>query len=315
MEKICIVDGCAEKCEKGRRYCHRHYLDRRIELYNARKESGLSTRKVIHRVCKICGAKYIASDYRRLVNYCRDCTDKISKFAPSNINSGSDYVYSNNEYKTSVFEHRCLATKVIGRKLKTSDVVHHINGNPKDNSLSNLLLLSNKNHIKLHLYLNENIYIRSYNENLSMIESWDKYSDFYTSKWIEENKDKCVRLSEVKDAEEKAKTSLGEYKRLEIKDGVKVKKDLTKKYYGVCEICGKELTSMQHRFCSYKCCNEWKIRNVPSKEELIEVIKAKTSLLQVAKHYNVSDNNVRKWLKKYDIDISDYGYRKFKIKT
>ena len=56
-------------------------------------------------------------------------------------------------------------------------------------------------------------------------------------------------------------------------------------------------------------------KNIPSKEELIKTIKAKTSLLQVAKHYNVSDNNVRKWLKKFDINISDYGYRKFKIKT
>lgn len=314
MEKICIVDGCTEKCENGRRYCHRHYLDRRIELYNTRKESGLPTRKAIHRVCKICGMEYTVTNNRRLVNYCRDCTNKISNFCPSNVNGGSDYVYSKHEYSVSVLEHRCLATKVIGRKLSKNDIVHHINGNPKDNSLSNLLVLSNKNHVRLHMYINEQLCIRSYKEKLTMMEAWNKYSNLYTSKWIEDNKENCVRLNEVEYAEEKVKTSLAEYKTLKIKDVVKVKKDLPKKYYGVCDICGKELSRTQNRFCSYKCLNEWKIRNVPSKEELIEIIKSKTSLLQVAKHFNVRDNSVRKWLSKHNINIYDYGYRKLKNK-
>ena len=233
-------------------------------------------------------------------------------------------MYSKNEYKTSTLEHRCIATKVIGRKLTSADIVHHIDGNTKNNSLENLLFLSNKKHIKLHQWLNEQLYIRGYKEKLTMKESWDKYCKFYTDKWIFNNKDECIILNEVADAEEKVKTSLGEYfvrekssKKIKSTCSIKnsnkhIKKEKVENPKRYCVFCGNELKNRQITFCSYECQRNFNGRNVPSKEELIKTIKAKTSLLQVAKHYNVSDNNVRKWLKKYGINICDFGYRKLK---
>ncbi len=41
-----------------------------------------------------------------------------------------------------VFEHRLIIEKQIGRYLKSKEVVHHINGNPSDNRLGNLMLFS-----------------------------------------------------------------------------------------------------------------------------------------------------------------------------
>lgn len=317
MEKICIVEGCCNPCDKGRRYCHRHYLDKKAIQRKARKDAGLNYRTLYTKECQICGASYNVTA-KHGSKYCHDCRQKIANFAPANVKGGSEYVYSKNEYKTSTLEHRCIATKVIGRKLTSSDIVHHIDGNTKNNSLDNLLFLSNKNHIKLHQYLNEQLYIRSYIENLSMEESWDKYCKNYTREWISNNKDECIILGEVENAEEKVKISLGEYLVREksfkkINKHTKTEKVEKPKRY--CVFCGNELKNRQITFCSYECQRNFNGRNVPSKEELIKTIKNKTSLLQVAKHYNVSDNNVRKWLKKYDINISDYGYRKFKINT
>lgn len=47
-------------------------------------------------------------------------------------------------------EHRYLIEKKIGRKLKASEIIHHINGKRDDNSLDNLTIVSAKQHGELH---------------------------------------------------------------------------------------------------------------------------------------------------------------------
>jgi hypothetical protein len=49
-----------------------------------------------------------------------------------------------------VYEHRWIMEQKIGRKLKRNEHVHHINGNPKDNRIENLEILSNADHAKIH---------------------------------------------------------------------------------------------------------------------------------------------------------------------
>ena len=47
--------------------------------------------------------------------------------------------------------HRILAEKVIGRPLKKGEVVHHKDGNPRNNLIDNLEVLSSQvEHAKLH---------------------------------------------------------------------------------------------------------------------------------------------------------------------
>ena len=47
-------------------------------------------------------------------------------------------------------EHRVVAEKALGRKLKNGEVVHHKDGNKHNNILENLEVTTQSNHINLH---------------------------------------------------------------------------------------------------------------------------------------------------------------------
>lgn len=53
-----------------------------------------------------------------------------------------------------ILEHKKVAEIVLKRKLKDSEVIHHINQNKKDNRPSNLMLFENQTeHAKFHIKL------------------------------------------------------------------------------------------------------------------------------------------------------------------
>src|SRR3990167_7849080 len=49
-----------------------------------------------------------------------------------------------------VREHRLIVEKILGRKLRRSEHIHHINGNKSDNRLANLRIMSESEHHKHH---------------------------------------------------------------------------------------------------------------------------------------------------------------------
>lgn len=88
------------------------------------------------------------------------CNNKITKGALlwniKKIVSKGDYQYAivpehpNSTKNGYVLLHRIIMENHLGRILNTNEVVHHIDGNKTNNIISNLQLLTNKEHSKLH---------------------------------------------------------------------------------------------------------------------------------------------------------------------
>ncbi len=53
-----------------------------------------------------------------------------------------------------VYEHVKVAEEDLGRELQADEVVHHLDGNRSNNRSGNLLVLTNKTHAKLHIWIN-----------------------------------------------------------------------------------------------------------------------------------------------------------------
>jgi hypothetical protein len=47
-------------------------------------------------------------------------------------------------------EHRFIAEEMIGRKLKQNEVVHHIDGNKRNNAENNLVVMTRSEHAHIH---------------------------------------------------------------------------------------------------------------------------------------------------------------------
>ena len=70
--------------------------------------------------------------------------------------SKGDYTYAvvrdhpNRTKLDYVFEHRVLMENKLGRLLLSTEIVHHIDGNKKNNSIENLEVMASKEHNRQH---------------------------------------------------------------------------------------------------------------------------------------------------------------------
>lgn len=83
-----------------------------------------------------------------------------------------NYVQSSFDGKTRR-KHQIIMEQYIGRPLKSDEVVHHIDGNKRNNDISNLLLTTRSQHARIHSKeLNHSKPIIQYDKNGKYIRHW-----------------------------------------------------------------------------------------------------------------------------------------------
>ncbi len=115
------------------------------ELY----QSGMS----IPRICKEigCTSGCVIPALKKAGVKCRSISD-----ARHMVASGKPYNFGNNYMGICYAKnkrmpyHRYLMEQKLGRHLNRNECVHHIDGNPRNNSLDNLIVLTRSEHARLH---------------------------------------------------------------------------------------------------------------------------------------------------------------------
>lgn len=148
IEKKCGICGKAFSVRKsdtrlkdgGARYCSKNC-------------ASIGSRKRKPRKCLNCGEEFYP--YKITRKFCsRKCA---CEYQSTNCNHKPymengyvvEYVKGYNK-KNCVKQHRRIMEEYLGRKLTANEVVHHINGNRKDNRLENLVVMTKGEHSSLH---------------------------------------------------------------------------------------------------------------------------------------------------------------------
>jgi len=109
------------------------------------------------------------------------------------------------------------------------------------------------------------------------------------------NNNAISNLMVFKTQQDHARYHSGQYKEIICNDNVYECIPLTNQ----CIVCGKEfIKNKDKKYCCVNCkrLGERKVRNRPSKEEIIKLLET-NSYCSIGRMYGVSDNTIRKWLK------------------
>jgi hypothetical protein len=149
-------------------------------------------------ICPACDTVF--SGFRKSSKFCSECRKDRNKLASETL-SENQYVYA--AYKTigglKIYRHahRKLAEDILGRVLHSNEVVHHIDDDPKNNSIHNLLVLDRRSHTRLHHYLDDQRVILEKSSNDNLGNCWNSLIGPMTTVWLETTGTKVTKLWDI----------------------------------------------------------------------------------------------------------------------
>lgn len=136
-------------------------ISRKLNLSRQRisqivKKHNVSYKRIIKRrycTCLNCRKKFIARS--KLSKFCdKHCYNMFLRkfFYSLDLPTRKARQYDRMAFVKgiSVVKARKIMEEHLGRKLKKKEAVHHVDGNPKNNNISNLMVLTSSQHSKLH---------------------------------------------------------------------------------------------------------------------------------------------------------------------
>lgn len=117
-----------------------NYIDKKCHFCNLPISVKPSKLKARNFCSHKCWAKYRAED--RTLHSCWNGGRNITP---------DGYIRIHKEGGGYILEHRLIVESALGRPLLSSEVVHHVDGDKANNSLNNLFVTSQPEHMRLHV--------------------------------------------------------------------------------------------------------------------------------------------------------------------
>lgn len=135
---MCKVDGCSSDA-LARGLCNRHYhLDRRAKLPLNLCACGCGGSTV---------AKFVSGHNTRLIDAKEQSRRGRMNDGSAKRDRGACRGYRKVRQR---HEHRVVAERMLGRALQPGEIVHHIDHNKRNNDPSNLQVMTQSEHARLH---------------------------------------------------------------------------------------------------------------------------------------------------------------------
>jgi len=166
-----------ERKARKREYAKKHYEEN--------KKKGIVKKRYGIGICPYCGEEFIKNHPDQITH--KKCmklhktVDDYNKVKRSNKGNtlGREKIFS------------------LGFIITTNMVVHHLDENPSNNSLSNLLILNRQYHAKLHRFLEKNWSLLSKDNNSNLENCWNSLRGQLTTAWLETMSANVIKIVDI----------------------------------------------------------------------------------------------------------------------
>lgn len=189
MSKTCKICGCnltteRKYCKECKKQLRREYLKAH---YKKLQEIGKYKKRYGIGICIYCGKEFIKNRPGQIAH--GKCINLHKHKTVDNYNR----VKRTKDGKATLGRQRLLDLNFIMNNL----VVHHIDENPSNNKLSNLMVLNKSHHAKLHRILERNWSLLSKDNNSNLENCWNILRDQLTTAYLEINSANVIKITDI----------------------------------------------------------------------------------------------------------------------